>query len=619
MKNRTDIIIKKADKGDTIVVETVDNYIKDGLTHLSNTKYYHRIEEDFNPNIENAIKKFLNNAHQRGLIDSDTFKFLSPPSPSRTPLIYFLKKLHKQPISVRPIVSHVNSPTSNISSFIDNLLKPIVKEIPHILSNSSELIRDLLTIKCSSSSILATLDVNSLYPNIPIEESISIILNIIKEYNNPTYPPICILNKLLSFVLHYNCFNFGDLFFLQIHGIAMGTKLAPNYANLFMSDFENKHVFTQSHQPTYYRRYIDDIFFIWNGLSTELDNFIDHLNSAHPTIKFTKTISNSQVTFLDLDIYKKDDIYHTKPHFKPTNTFSYVHGTSNHPSSTFKGVTTGENIRILRNTSEEHNYIKTMDFIKERFRARKYPSHLTATPSIDFSERNNHLSSSRDKAINHCPTFITTFDPTIPLKDIICEDWPRLTSNPELRNYFRQPPQITYRHSPNLAQLLVRAKLHFTISTTINSHPVPNIPVINYPAKNIKCRHQQCATCPQLTEKSHYNSFQTKQYYPINQIFSCDTTCAIYLLECQYCSKQYIGETHTTVRSRMKHHRNISKTALNRPIYAHLLEHHGSFSIYSITVIDRVQDTLQRKQKEQYYINLLKTKIPFGLNVINKS
>ena len=40
----------------------------------------------------------------------------------------------------------------------------------------------------------------------------------------------------------------------------------------------------------------------------------------------------------------------------------YLYGQSNHPSSTFKGVIKGENIRILRNTSEEETYNHTIKF-----------------------------------------------------------------------------------------------------------------------------------------------------------------------------------------------------------------------------------------------------------------
>lgn len=617
LKNRKDIIIKKADKGDTIVVETVQNYITDGLAHLENSKYYHRLETDLNPTIENAITKFLINAHQRGFIDKDTYLYLLPPKPSRTPLIYFLKKLHKSPISVRPIVSHVNSVTSNISAFIDHLLKPIVKEIPHILSNSTELLLDLKSIPCCSNTILVSLDVVSLYPNIPIEESIHIILNIIKEQNNPTYPPLCILNTLLSFVLNYNCFNFGDLFFLQVHGIAMGTRLAPNYANLFMSDFESKHVFTQSPQPVYYRRYIDDIFMVWHDSPEELNHFVDHMNSVHPTIKFTKTVSNDEITYLDLDIYLQSNTIQTKTHFKTTNTFTYLHGKSNHPPSTFKGVTKGENIRILRNTSDENTYLNTMDFINNQFKRRRYPSRLTTNPPINFSERDS-LFLTNNSSSSRCPTFITTFDPSVPVRDIIHDDWPRISSNPELRKFFLNPPAVSYKHSPNLSQLLTRAKLDHTIDTNIASFEAPQIHSISYPSKNIKCRHSQCGTCSQLSERGYYSSYQTKIYYQIPDIYSCNSHHVIYLLECKVCQKQYVGETHTTIRQRMLHHRNMSKTATNRPLYSHILNHRATFEIYSLTIIDQVMNLIERKSKETYYIKLLKTKVPFGFNVLSK-
>ena len=128
-----------------------------------------------------------------------------------------------------------------------------------------------------------------------------------------------------------------------------------------------------------------------------------------------------------------------------------------------------------------------------------------------------------------------------------------------------------------------------------------------------------CGTCLQLSSKSYFSSYQTKQYHAILRIFSCDTIQAIYLLDCTICYKQYIGETSTTIRSRMKHHRNMSKTALNRPIYNYIYQHNSNFSIFSITIIDQVKDLKQRKEKEQYYIQLLKTKFPFGLNVVSPS
>lgn len=207
--------------------------------------------------------------------------------------------------------------------------------------------KELQFVNISDQTKLASLDVTSLYPNIPINESIDIILKFIEHHNNPTYPPTRIIKTLLSFVLHCNCFNYGDLFFLQVHGIAMGTKLAPNYANLFMADFENKFVFNYPMQAAHYRCYIDNIFFVWEHSTDELQQFIDHLNSCHSTTKFTQTVSNNQITYLDLDIYIKESRLHSKTHFKTTNTFSYIYGFLNHPSSTFKKSTQGWKLQNL--------------------------------------------------------------------------------------------------------------------------------------------------------------------------------------------------------------------------------------------------------------------------------
>ena len=58
----------------------------------------------------------------------------------------------------------------------------------------------------------------------------------------PTKGPIATyILDLLNLILHNMYFEFNDEFFLQIGGTAMGTELAPNYANLFMDMFENKH------------------------------------------------------------------------------------------------------------------------------------------------------------------------------------------------------------------------------------------------------------------------------------------------------------------------------------------------------------------------------------------
>ena len=298
-------------------------------------------------------------------------------------------------------------------------------------------------------------------------------------------------------------------------------------------------------------------------------------------------------------------------------TFAYLHGTSNHPKSIFKGVYKGENVQILRNTSEEGEYKQTMTFLNNQFRQRKYPPHLTNSPIIPYVNRDRYLET-KGKDKNYAINFTTTFDPSINLTEVLKTDWPRLSTIQDPRNTFTNPPRITFKHSPNLSQLLVRAKLDYHTDTELPVYDPPPIPPISYSSKNISCRNEQCGTCPQLSNRSHYWSYQTKHYYNISKIFFCDTTNCIYLLDCNICNKQYVGETHCTIRNRMRHHRNISRSTINRPIYAHLKLHKTDFIVFTITIIDQVRDTKSRKEKESMYINRLKTYLPFGLNVIRK-
>jgi len=179
----------------TIVIETIERYIEDGMKHLQNPNIYKQIPEDINPDQSiNILKKQLKK-------EADTYNFIKPSENPRSPSIYFLKKLHKTPIAVRPIVSSIQSPTSNLSHFMDILLKPIVKTIPQILSNSAQLLQELPTITIPENTILVSLDVSSLYSNIPTKEAIEVILRFLKEAETPQQPPLQLLREILNFIL----------------------------------------------------------------------------------------------------------------------------------------------------------------------------------------------------------------------------------------------------------------------------------------------------------------------------------------------------------------------------------------------------------------------------------
>ena len=236
-------------------------------------------------------------------------------------------------------------------------------------------------------------------------------------------------------------------------------------------------------------------------------------------------------------------------------------------------------IRILRNNSDYTGFVKQTNLIKDKLAERKYLPDIIEQQMPDYSQRTNYLVNTSKKSSEHNVTFVTNFDPFIPTADIIREHWPQLLCDDTLRRRLTTGPRICYRASPTLGKLLTRAAVEITLPNNESS----TLPTVwkppSLPAKNIKCRNTTCATCSILTNRSHFTSFQKKTYHTIDNIYSCDTKNAIYLLDCSICQKQYIGETGTTVGVRMRHHRNKFKAKTDLPIYRHPLTNNANFSI----------------------------------------
>ena len=105
---------------------------------------------------------------------------------------------------------------------------------------------------------------------------------------------------LLTLILKCNNFEFNGVHYLQIQGTAMGTKMAPSYANIFMGHLEGQLLKAVPLTPYRWLRFIDDIDMQWSHGQDNLKIFLELANNFHKSIKFTSEISNTQHVFLDL-------------------------------------------------------------------------------------------------------------------------------------------------------------------------------------------------------------------------------------------------------------------------------------------------------------------------------
>ena len=284
LKDNRNIIIKKADKGSSIVVMNRTDYIKEAERQLSDTKFYKEVDNDLTEQHNNEIESLLGHLYESELITEPIFKCLTNKNP-KTASLYLLPKIHKikergQFPAGRPIISANQSPTERISAFVDENIKQALPLIPSYIKDTTHFISLVESTIIPNDCLLVTLDVTSLYTNIPNEEGISAVAKSL-ETNKPPFTRPQIVLRLLRMVLTKNNFSFNGRDYLQVGGTAMGTKLAPSYANIFMGELEQKLIDSSPKEPFFWKRFIDDIFMIWTHGEEELHKFLEYLNTAH--------------------------------------------------------------------------------------------------------------------------------------------------------------------------------------------------------------------------------------------------------------------------------------------------------------------------------------------------
>ena len=146
--------------------------------------------------------------------------------------------------------------------------------------------------------------------------------------------------------------------YLQVHGTAMGTCMAPSYANLFMKKLDWEFLQTQDRIPRVRWRYTDDIFAIRDHDEPSLRVFIKKINRHHPTIKLTALWSAEEVTFLDTRVYLRDGQIGTDLHVKPTDTHRNLRMDSCHPQHCKSSIPYGQALRLWRICSEKEHLQK---------------------------------------------------------------------------------------------------------------------------------------------------------------------------------------------------------------------------------------------------------------------
>ena len=248
---------------------------------------------------------------------------------TRSGITYGLRKVHEDIInncpSFWPIFSKINTRTYKLAKF----LVPILKS----LTSNEYTVKDLFafaeeTVKQDSQFFMGNLDVDFLFTNIPLEETIDICLNTLFENMEKVEGLSKIeFKKLLSLATKETYFLFKWKLYKQADGVAMGSTLGLTLANAFLVHFEKNWL---QNCPSdlklyYYQQYVHDIFLLFTP-PKHLEAFRNFLNGRQAIMSTTiKSEKQNRLSFLDVQVIPEDKIFTNSVYRKPTFSGVYTH------------------------------------------------------------------------------------------------------------------------------------------------------------------------------------------------------------------------------------------------------------------------------------------------------
>ena len=195
-----------------------------------------------------------------------------------------------------------------------------------------------------------------------------------RNRSNSTVPTETLCD-LVRIILTINNFEFDNKHYLQIHGTAMGTKMAPSYANLFLTKFETDALSHAPRQLHTWWRYIDDIFMIWTHTEQDLLSFTSYLNSIHPPFtpfKFTSNHSSKSLFFLHVSAVFKNGTIERDLYTKPTDKHQYLLHSSCQPHHTKRATPFSLFLRLRRICSSNKTFTLRTNELKTYLNNRGY-------------------------------------------------------------------------------------------------------------------------------------------------------------------------------------------------------------------------------------------------------
>lgn len=304
-QHNTDIITLQSDKGNKTVIMYREEYTNKIQHLLNDGDTYAEAPTDPTNKVmrkNNLLTKLL---FDKEYIDIKVRKKLTTYN-AISPRLYGLPKIHKPNIPLRPIVSCINSPTYSLSKFLSEIIYNTIDQSKYNIRNSYEFKEFIIGQTLPQNYILISLDVVSLFTNIPLDLVMDNIDQWWHRLTKRTSIPLVQFRELMNFALTSNYFSYDDKFYYQRSGTPMGSCLSPAVADMVMDILLDNVREKLNFDVPFIKKYVDDLFTVIPV--NKSDEILRIFNSYHPKLQFTiETEIDGKLPFLDMVIVRNCD------------------------------------------------------------------------------------------------------------------------------------------------------------------------------------------------------------------------------------------------------------------------------------------------------------------------
>lgn len=383
----------------------------------------------------------------------------------------------------------------------------------------------------------------------------------------------------------------------------MGTKVGPSYACSFLA-YQEK-LFFENYTgplPSIYKRYIDDIFMIFQSPEGDIKVFLDAMAIWHPSLKYETQISDDSIPFLDLNISIRLNQIQTSIYYKPTDSHSYLPYDSCHPKHVLDSIPFSQFLRLKRICSENCDFLSQSTKMLNFFINRGYPSELlnNALTKVSSLSR-NALLTPKNKSDTQVLPLVVGYSPQV--TSVVNKTKSLFNQILSRNDTFPSKPIVAFRRAPNLQNLLVRSKLKQIPEPVSDTTKLGTFP----------CNRPRCKTCKCVLKLPclKINNLNFK----INSVFSCISSCLIYAITCKKCPGViYIGQTLRMLAERFREHLFAIRNNSGTSVSDHFCHNHCDDDIVVTALVNAPSDEKARLALENKIIFFFKSNKFPGLN-----